>query len=133
MPPGLLFPSHTCTGFISKSSGHYQSPKHSYSTHHLRPARTSSKWRSSYSSPTNVNSQRAVSVQFSSVQSLSHVQLFETPRIAARQASLSITISRRSLRLSSIESVMPSRVLPFSSCPQSLPASESFPMSQLFA
>ena len=45
---------------------------------------------------------------FSSVQSLSHVQLFVTPRIAARQASLSITNSRSSLRLTSIESVMPS-------------------------
>ena len=44
----------------------------------------------------------------SSVQSLSRVQLFATPWIAARQASLSITISRRSLRLTSIESVMPS-------------------------
>ena len=46
--------------------------------------------------------------QFSSVQSLSHVWLFATPWIAARQASLSITISRSSLRLASIESVMPS-------------------------
>ena len=46
--------------------------------------------------------------QFSSVQSLSRVQLFATPWIAARQASLSITNSRRSLRLTSIESVMPS-------------------------
>ena len=45
---------------------------------------------------------------FSSVQSLSRVQLFATPWIAARQASLSITISRSSLRLTSIESVMPS-------------------------
>ena len=45
---------------------------------------------------------------FSSVQSLSRVQLFATPRIAARQASLSITISRSSLGLTSIESVMPS-------------------------
>ena len=45
---------------------------------------------------------------FSSVQSLSHVQLFVTPRIAARQASLSITISQSSLRLTSIESVIPS-------------------------
>ena len=43
-----------------------------------------------------------------SVQSLSRVQLFVTPWIAARQASLSITISRSSLRLTSIESVMPS-------------------------
>ena len=45
---------------------------------------------------------------FSSVQSLSRVQLFVTPWIAARQASLSITNSRSSLRLTSIESVMPS-------------------------
>ena len=48
------------------------------------------------------------SVQFSSVQSLSRVWLFATPWIAALQASLSITISRSSLRLTSIESVMPS-------------------------
>ena len=46
--------------------------------------------------------------QFSSVQSLSRVRLFVTPWIAAHQASLSITISRSSLRLASIESVMPS-------------------------
>ena len=45
--------------------------------------------------------------QFSSVQSLSHVRLFETPWITARQASLSIS-SQSSLRLTSIESVMPS-------------------------
>ena len=51
------------------------------------------------------------SVQFSSVQSLSRIQLFVTPWIAARQASLSITNSRSSLRLMSIESVMPSRHL----------------------
>ena len=43
-----------------------------------------------------------------SVQSLSRVRLFATPWIAARQASLSITISWSSLRLTSIESVMPS-------------------------
>ena len=49
-----------------------------------------------------------VSVQFSSVQLLSHVRLFATPWIAARQASLSITNSRSSVRLTSIESVMPS-------------------------
>ena len=48
------------------------------------------------------------SVKFSSVQSLSRVRLFATPWIAARQASLSITISWSSLRLTSIESVMPS-------------------------
>ena len=48
------------------------------------------------------------SVQFSSVQLLSHVQLFATPWIAAHQASLSITSSRSSLRLTSIESARPS-------------------------
>ena len=48
------------------------------------------------------------SVQFSSVQSLSRVRLFATPWIAARQASLSITNSQSSLRLTSIESVIPS-------------------------
>ena len=45
---------------------------------------------------------------FSSVQSLSHVRLFATPWIAAHQASLSITNSRSSLKLMSMESVMPS-------------------------
>ena len=44
----------------------------------------------------------------SSVQSLSHVRHFVTTWTAARQASLSITNSRSSLRLTSIESVMPS-------------------------
>ena len=44
----------------------------------------------------------------SSVQSLSRVPLFATPWITAHQASLSITNSRSSLRLTSIESVMPS-------------------------
>ena len=44
----------------------------------------------------------------SSVQLLSHVRLFMTPWIAAHQASLSMTNSRSSLRLKSIESVIPS-------------------------
>ena len=48
------------------------------------------------------------SVQFISVQSLSRVRLFATPWIAAQKASLSITNSQSSLRLKSIESVMPS-------------------------
>ena len=47
-------------------------------------------------------------LQFSSVQSLSRVWLFATPWIAAHQASLSITISQGSLKLTSTESVMPS-------------------------
>ena len=47
-------------------------------------------------------------IGFSSVQSLSRVQLFVTPWITARQASLSITNSRSSLKLTSIESMMSS-------------------------
>ena len=48
----------------------------------------------------------SISVQLSSLQSLSHVQLFATPWTAAGQASLSITNSRSLLKLMSIESVM---------------------------
>ena len=48
---------------------------------------------------------------FSSVQSLSHIQLFVTPWTAARQASLSITNSLSLHRLMSIELVMPSNHL----------------------
>ena len=51
--------------------------------------------------------------QFSSVQSLSHVQLFAIPWITAGQASLSITNNRSSPRLTSIESVMQSSHLIF--------------------
>ena len=43
------------------------------------------------------------------VQSLSHVLLFATPGTAARQASLSFTVSRSLLKLVYIESVMPSK------------------------
>ena len=46
--------------------------------------------------------------QFNSVQLLSRVRLFATPRITACQASLSITNSLSSLKLMSIRSVMPS-------------------------
>ena len=76
-----------------------------------------------------------VSVQFSSVQSLSRVWLFANQWTAARQASLSITDSWSPPKPMSIESVMPtilSSAVPFSFCPQSFPASVSFPMSQLF-
>ena len=78
-------------------------------------------------------------VQFSWVQSLSHVRLFATPWTAACQASLSITNSHSLLKFMSIELVMPSNHLilfsfvPFSSRLQSFPASGSFPMSQFFA
>ena len=51
---------------------------------------------------------RAESVQFISVRSLSHIRLFATPWTAARQASLSIINSRSTLKLMSIEWVMPS-------------------------
>ena len=102
-----------------------------------------------------------LSVQFSSVQLLSHVRLFATPWIAARQASLSITNSRSSFRLASIESVMHATIFcpplsprvcsdshplsqwcyltisssaaPFSFWSKSFPASRSFPLSLLFA
>ena len=77
------------------------------------------------------------SVQFSSVQSLNCVRLLATPWIAARQASLSITNSgvHSDSRPSSqwCHPAISSSVVPFSSCPQSLPASESFPIGQLFA
>ena len=75
----------------------------------------------------------SVNSWFSSVQSLCCIQLFANPWTAACQASLSITNSRSLPKLMSIESVMPSSVIPFSSCPQSFPASGSFLMSQLFA
>ena len=67
------------------------------------------------------------------VQSLSCVQLFVTPWIAAHQASLSFTDSWSLFKLMFTESVMPSSATPFSSCPQSFPASGSFPISWLFA
>ena len=53
----------------------------------------------------------ANSLQFSSVQSLSHVRLFTTPWTTACQASLSITNSQSLPKLMSIESVMPSNHL----------------------
>ena len=55
--------------------------------------------------------QHQISVQFSSVQSLSRVWLFETPWTAPCQASLSITNSQSLLILMSIKSVMPSNHL----------------------
>ena len=75
--------------------------------------------------------------QFSSVQLLSCIQLFVTPWIAARQASLSITNPQSAPKLMSIESMMPSDHLvlchPLLLLPPSLLASGSFPMSQPFA
>ena len=76
-------------------------------------------------------------VQFSSVQSLSCLWHFATPRTTARQASLSIINSQSSLKLPCPSSrwchpTTSSSVVPFSSCLQSFPATGSFLMSQLF-
>ena len=76
-------------------------------------------------------------VQISSVQLLSRVRLFATPWIAARQASLSITISQSLLKLISIERgyhpTISSSVILSSSCLQSFPSLGCFQMSQFFA
>ena len=74
---------------------------------------------------------------FVALQLLNCVQVFVTPWTAALQASLSFTVSRSVLKLMFIDLVIQptisSSVAFFSSCPQSFPASGSFPMSQLFA
>ena len=57
------------------------------------------------------NGEELSQIQFSSVQSLSRVQLFAIPWIAARQSFLSITNSWTLLKLMPIESVMPSSYL----------------------
>ena len=74
---------------------------------------------------------RAGSVQFSSVQSLSHVRLFETPWTAACQASLSITNSQSLLKFMSIASVMPSNHLIL--CCLLLLLSSIFPSIRVFS
>ena len=72
-----------------------------------------------------------------SVQPLSRVQLFATPRTAAHQApcpSPTPRVHPTSCPLSRwCHPTISSSVVPFSSCPQSFPASGSFPMTQLFA
>ena len=69
--------------------------------------------------------------QFSSVQSLSRVEVFATPWTAARQASLSVTNSRGLLKLMSVESVMPSNHLIF--CHPLLPLPSIFPSIRVFS
>ena len=72
--------------------------------------------------------------EFSSVQSLSCVQLFVTPWTEAHQPSLSITYSQSLFKLMSWSHPnISSSVVPFSPCLQSFPASGSFPMSQFFS
>ena len=91
---------------------------------------------SSYIGLFSVSVTLALICQFSSVQLLSRVWLFEIPWTAAHQASLSITNSWSLLKLMSIESVMPFNHLifhcPSSSGLESFPASGSFQMSQFF-
>ena len=74
---------------------------------------------------------------YQSVQSLSRVQLFATPWTVACQAFLSITNSGSLLRLTSIESVIPSNHLilcqPLLLLPSIFPSIRSFPTSQFFA
>ena len=66
----------------------------------------------------------------SSVQSLSHVQLFASPWTSVCQAFLSITNSQRLLKLMSIESVMPSNHLIL--CRPLLLLSSIFPSIRVF-
>ena len=72
-----------------------------------------------------------MNTQASSVQSLSHIQLFATPWTTACQASLSITNSRSSLRLVSVELLMSSNHL-ILCCPLLLPPS-NFPSIRVFS
>ena len=85
----------------------------------------------------NTDGKQAYKQMLSSVQSLSHVQLFVTPWTATCQASLFITNSQSLLKLSSNESVMPSNHLIFCCLlllpPSIFPGIQSFQMSQLFA
>ena len=82
--------------------------------------KTLAPWKESYDQP-----------QYSAVQSLSRVQLFVTPWISARQASLSITNSQNLLKLMSIESVMPSNHLIF--CHPLLLLPSIFPSIRVFS
>ena len=65
------------------------------------------------------------------VQSFSHVWLFETPWTAARQASLSFTISQSLLKLMPVESVMPSNHLIL--CHSLLLPPSTFPSIRVFS
>ena len=81
--------------------------------------------------PPKTNKQTKKQRQVSSIQLLSRVRLFATPWTAARQASLSVTISWSLLRLMSIELVMPSNHL-ILCCPLLLPPS-IFPSIRVFS
>ena len=102
--------------------------------HILHSSTTRTKEQQKNWSPTV--SSKLLFCSISSVQLLSRVWLFATPWITARQASSSITtpgVYSNSCPLSWwCHPAISSSVIPFSSCPQSFPASESFPKSQLF-
>ena len=70
------------------------------------------------------------------VQPLSHIRLFATPRMAAHQASLSFDCPGACSNSCSVtwwcHPTISSSVSPFTSCPQSFPASGSFLVSHLF-
>ena len=79
---------------------------------------------------------RHPSFQFSSVQWLSHVWLFGNPWTVACQASLSITNSQACSNSCPsswwCHPTISSSIISFSSCLQSFPVSESFPVNQFF-
>ena len=83
-----------------------------------------------------IRTSESYSVQFNSVQLLSHVWLFVIPWTAACQASLSITTPRAYLNSCPLcwwcHRTISSSVIPFS-CLQSVPTSGSFPVSQFFS
>ena len=114
---------HSPTDLMEKSKD-FQKAKVKRIQHHQTSFKTNAKVtfldkksktrkRPTENKPKTINTD---SNQFSSVQSLSRVRLFVTPWIAVHQASLSITNSRSSLRLTSIELVMPCSNLIFC-CP----------------
>ena len=94
-----------CKLQLSSKSGRYLRNHQLMCSFHMH--RPSSAHAHTYTH-THTHTTSTASLQFSSVQSLSRVWLFATSWIAARQASLSITNSQSSLKLTSIESVMPS-------------------------
>ena len=103
----------------------------------LPPYRITSDWLCTSTIDQYFLSRLCVLYQIRSDQSLSCVRLFATPWIAARQASLSMTNSGSSLRLTSVESAMPSSHLilcrPLLLLPPIHPSIRVFSMSQLFA
>ena len=79
----------------------------SYGNQRRKQTKGNPKWKRRIETVTVCKYDTIYSFQFSSVQSLSHVQLFATPWTAAWQASLSITNPQSLFYLMSIESVMP--------------------------